>query len=157
MTEFSIGLMASLTVLGMVLSCFFYMWGGRSGKWKRRFIGSFILALTVNLASYAMDNWNPWFLIIWPILIIAFSKGYGGEILSEKLIRRTIYCLGVVSAALPFCIILGGQTWFILIPHAGLGAWSIYLGIKNPVHAAAEEVFVCGVLNFGLCMYPFTT
>lgn len=157
MSEYTILYTAVGSMLGMTIACLFYGLGGRSGKWLRRFIGSLILATTVNIATVIMGKWNPWLIAIYPALIIGFSMGYGvndGNVLF-KVIRRTLYALGVLAAGAIFFITMGPKALWILIPHAGIGLWSVYLGTKNPMHAAAEEVFVCALLNIGLCMYPF--
>jgi hypothetical protein len=43
----------------------------------------------------------------------------------------------------------------VFVPHVGVGMWSIWLGVKNPIEASAEEVFICALLNIGLMMYGF--
>ena len=37
-------------LVGLILASLMYSWGGRSGKWRRRYVASFILAITVKLA-----------------------------------------------------------------------------------------------------------
>jgi len=155
MNEYTIGYLAFGNLIGLSIASLFYMLGGRAGKWRRRFVGSFILATTVCGTAFLMGKFSPLQLLIYPCLIFGFSLGYGADSLGGKLIRRTLYALGVCSAGLIFCLTLGASAWFIFIPHIGIGLWSIYLGIKNPIHAAAEELFICAILNIGLCMYPF--
>jgi len=157
MTEFNIGLLASLSIIALAIMCFLYMWGGRSGKWKRRFIAAFIGALTVNLLSLAMELWSPWLLTVFPALSIGFHLGYGSDVFLTKVFKRSICALAICSAGLVCCFIFGGHAWMILPLHIGVGIWSVWLGVKNPVHAAAEETFVCLLLNAGLMMYPFVT
>lgn len=142
-------------LLAAVFACLLYGLGGRSGKWKRRFIGSFVLACAVNIISALRGLWSPWLLLAYPALTGGFSMGYGGDDFGAKLIRRGIYALTVCSSGLIFCLVFGGNAWWILIPHVGIGLWSIFLGVKNPIYAAAEEVFICMILNIGLLMYPF--
>lgn len=143
------------SLIGLSLACLLYSLGGRSGKWKRRFIASLILATTVNIASLVMGRFSFWLFLAYPSLIAGFSMGYGANTLIWKVIRRTIYALGVIASGLIFCLVFGGKAWWVLPVHAGVGLFSIYLGVRNPVYAAAEEVFVCALLNIGLCMYPF--
>lgn len=148
---------ATLAMVGLTLACFFYSWGGRSGKWKRRFIGSLILACTVNGLCVWRGIFNPWMLLVYPLLIGGFSMGYGdkGRGGYVKLVRRTIYAIGVLSSGFLMAFLLGGNAYYAMLPHIGVGLWSIYLGYKNPYEAAAEEVFVCALLNIGLVAYPF--
>lgn len=77
MNEYVTGYQFIGGLFGLVLSSLLYMLGGRSGKWKRRFLGSFILALTVNLLFLGQGQWSPYYLILWPSLAISFSMGYG--------------------------------------------------------------------------------
>jgi len=155
MTETGIGTVAVGSLLGLVACCFLWMLGGRSGKWKRRYAGSFVLALTVNLAALAMGVWDAWLLALVVTLALAFSMGYGGETTAEKVIRRTVFALGVLASGALCTLVIGGNAWMLLVPHVGVGLFSIWLGVKNPLHAAAEEVGVCFLLNGMLVFYPF--
>lgn len=157
MSERYIGYLAVLGVVGIALACWLYMEGGRNNKIIRRLGGAFVLALTVNLISFFMKVWSPFFLIVLPALFGGFSMGYGANIGYLKVARRSLYALAVCASGLIFCLVLGGNAWIVLPLHIGVAAWTIWLGVKNPVHAAAEEVFVCLLLNTGLIMYPFVT
>lgn len=156
MSERFIGYLAVGGLLGVVIACALYMEGGRSNKIIRRLGGAFVLALTVNIISVILKNWSPWFLIFLGSLFGGFSMGYGANIGYQKIIRRAIYAICICASGLVFCFVLGGNAWVILPLHVGVGAWSIWLGVKNPVPAAAEEPFICALLNLGLVMYPFT-
>jgi len=155
MTEMAIGTWASVSLLGMVLACYLYMSGGRHRKWIRRFFASLVLALTVNLVSWKMGLWEPMMIWVWPALVGGFSMGYGAFDPWHKFVRRFIYVIGIVAAGSIMTLAIGGNAWMVWVLHAGVGLWSIWLGLKNPLHAAAEEVFVCATLNLGLCAYPF--
>lgn len=155
MSEMAIGTLASVSIVGLALMCFFYQWGGRSGKWKRRFVGAFIGAALVNGLLLTNGIWSPWALTIFPALSIGFHLGYGSSVHLIKVFKRSVYALAVCGSGLILCFILGGSAWVILPLHCAVGAWSIWLGVKNPLEAAAEEVFVCLLLNTGLIMYPF--
>ena len=141
---------------GLFLASFLYSLGGRSGKWKRRVLASFVLAMTVNVISAIRGMWSPWFLIIFPTLFGGFSVGYGADFLADKLIKRTFYALAVIFSGLVLAFVIGGNAWWVLVFHGLVGASSIYLGVKNPLPAAIEEILVCLVLNLGLICYPFT-
>lgn len=155
MSEYTTMYQAALAGLAIVAASFFYSWGGRSGKWKRRFIASFILACAVNGLLAWRGIWNPLALITYPILCIGFSLGYGAEELLQKIFKRMIYAITICLSGLLLAFVLGGNAWFVLIPHVGIAAFSVYLGTRNPIEAAAEEFFICMVLNLGLMMYPF--
>lgn len=156
MSEYTLGHLFIGGLLGLVLTCLLYMWGGREGKWKRRFVGSFVLALTVNLLFIALGNWKPWYIAIWPLMSIAFSMGYGGtDNVGKKVIRRSIYAVGVLSSGAFCAYFIGGWAWIMFAIHAGIGLFSVILGTKNILPAAVEEPLICMVLNLGLICYPF--
>jgi hypothetical protein len=134
-----------------------YSWGGRKGKWKRRFIGSFVLAFAVNGLLVWRGIWNPWVLGVWPLLAIGFSMRYGANETSLKVIRRSLYALMVMSAGLLLAVVYGGNAWVLFVPHVGIGLWSVWLGVKNPIDAASEETLICAALNLCLVFYPFIT
>lgn len=155
MNESVIGWTAAGSLGGLALACGLYMQGGRKHKWIRRFLGSLVLASTVILSSIVMGIFDWWMMAVYPCLAFGFSLGYGGDDFAEKFWRRLSFALGVTSAGLTMALILGGNAWWVLAPHLGIAVWTVFLGIKNPLHAAAEEAFVCGVLNIMLCAYPF--
>lgn len=153
--EYFIGYTAVASLIGLAAGCLFYMLGGRDGKWLRRFIGSLIIAITVWGASIVMGTFNWWLLLIYPALSVGFSFGYGADLVWTKIIKRTIFALAVLSAGLVCACSMGGNAWLVFPCHLGIGLWSVYLGVTNPVQAAAEEVFVCASLNLMLMAYPF--
>jgi hypothetical protein len=156
MSEYLIGFLAVISLAGVVLSSASYMIGGRRNKIIRRLGGAFILASTVNLVSVFLNNWSPYFLLLLPALFGGFSMGYGADIGYVKFIRRLLYAIAICGSGLIMCLVLGGASWLILPLHVSVGLWSIWLGVKSIVPAAAEEVFICALLNLGLVMYPFT-
>lgn len=155
MNEYLILWIAFGSMISLSLATLLYALGGRSGKWKRRFIASLILATTVNIASLIMGRFSFWLFLVYPLLIGGFSLGYGADSTISKVMRRTTYALGVCAPGLIFCLVFGGKAWLILPVHIGVGLFSLWLGVKNPIFAAAEEIFVCALLNIGLMMYPF--
>lgn len=155
MNEYLITYQAFGAMAGLSIATLLYSLGGRSGKWKRRFIASFVLAATVNILFLVREAWNPWYLAVWPCLIAGFSLGYGADTFGEKVVRRSVYASAILTAGVVCAVVLGGNAWWVMIPHAGIGALSIFLGVKNILPAAAEEVFICALLNIGLIMYPF--
>lgn len=142
--------------LGLVLSSFLYSWGGRAGKWKRRFIASFVLAATVNVACVLRGIWSPWMIAVWPLLSLAYSLGYGAEDTWYKIVRRSIYASAVLMSGLLMAVLIGGNAWWVFIPHGVCGGLSVYLGaVKNILPAATEEFIISMTLNIFLICYPF--
>lgn len=139
----------------LVAASFFYSLGGRSGKWRRRFIASFILASTVNVICFLRGHWTPWMIFVYPILAGGFCLGYGAKKIGSKILKRLICASAVISAGVLLAFLIGGHAWDVLIPHVGVGLWSVYLGVRNPVEAPAEEFFICLLLNIGLMMCSF--
>ena len=155
MSEYTIGWLSSLSGLGLLLSSTLYWLGGRRDKYLRRFLGSFVLAATVNLISLFMGHWTPWLIAIWPLITIGYHMGYGGDELMVKIKRRFIYASMVVVCGVLYCAFVSTSCVWVFIPHFLIAMFSVYLGIKNPIYAAAEEFFVSMMLNLGLIMYPF--
>ena len=155
MTEYRIGFLAVASIIGLAIGSTFYMLGGRKGKWLRRFIGSAVISTTVIGLLLLFGLFQMIHLAIYPLLIVGFSMGYGADLGYEKIIRRTLYAIGVVSSGLLLAWTIGGNAWFVFPLHLGVGLWSIWLGYHNPIHAPAEECFICVLLNIGLMMYPF--
>lgn len=155
MSEYTTMYQATAAGLALVLASFFYSWGGRNGKWKRRFIASLILSCAVNGLLLWRGMWHPLALATYPLLSAGFSLGYGAEGIYNKFIKRLSYASAICLSGLILALALSGNAWFVLIPHAGIGAWSVYMGVRNPIEAAAEEFFICMILNLGLMMYPF--
>lgn len=145
----------SVAMVILTIGCTLYSLGGYSGKWKRRFIGSFILSGGFNALCAWRGIWSPWLLTSFPILIGSFCLPYGADTLFPKLVKRASVVAAVLVSGLAFCLINGGNAWWVMVPHAGVGVWSIYLGVKNPIQSRAEEGFVCLFLCAGLMMYPF--
>jgi hypothetical protein len=131
------------------------MLGGRRNKWLRRFIAPLFQETSTNICSTIMGIWNAWLLITYVLVAIGLSFGYGGDTLGKKAIRRTIYCIANLAVGGLFIWLYGPKMFWVFIPNAGVAAWSIYMGIKNPIYAAAEEVFVCALLYLMTGAYPF--
>ncbi len=136
---------------------FLYSLGGRSNKWLRRYLGTFILTLTMCGLAYWRGIFHWSLLLVWPILIIGTSKGYSGTSLSEKIIKRTLCALSILASGVPFLVLYGSNCWWVAIPHVGVGLFSIYLGVKNPVEAAFEEFWIAMLLSLGLLGYVFVS
>ncbi len=155
MTETNIGYLAIGALIGLTAGSLCYMLGGRKDKWRRRILGSAIISSTVIIGCIVFGLFNWLQLFIYLALFAGFSLGYGGTSGPEKILRRTIYCLGVCASGALMAWTLGGGAWWLFILHLWIAAGSIFFAIKNPVHAAAEEVLVCVLLNVVLVFYPF--
>ena len=93
----------AVAMLGLVAGCVLYSMGGRSGKWKRRFIGSFIIASTFVSICIWRGLFNWWLLTTYPALVTTFSLGYSGgpaNSLVLKLIKRSMVVLAVLTTGL---------------------------------------------------------
>lgn len=145
----------AVAVTGLAIGSVAYSLGGYKGKWKRRFVGSFIISSTFIGICAWRDLWTPWLLLSYPMLIGTFCLPYGADTLFPKLVKRSTVVLACLTIGIGFCALHGGKAWWVLIPNAGISAWSIFLGIKSNIQARAEEGFICLLLCMGLMMYPF--
>lgn len=155
MSEYTIGFLATFSGLGLLLSSLLYFLGGRKDKWLRRFLGSAILTLTLLIVSYFLKVFSWWLLLTYVPITLGYCLPYGAELFWSKVGKRTIYALCVISSGLICAIVFGGNAWFILPLHIGVGLFTVYLGVTNPIHAASEEFFASLLINLGLIMYPF--
>jgi hypothetical protein len=129
--------------------------GGRKIKALRRYLGAAVLAGTVCGIAAWRGIFNPFMLLTFPILVGGFSMGYGGDTIGVKLRKRALCCLAVCMAGLVMALCIGGNAWMVLPFHVGVAIFSVYLGLINPIAAAAEEFFICLILNTGLMAYAF--
>lgn len=153
------GLVALGGTLGLI-SNIFYMWGGTEGFTKiwRRFVGASVLATGTNLLAILTGSWAWQYLTFYPLLMIGFSLGYGGDTTIEKIIRRSVYALGVLS-----CCIMG--MWAVAFSTASIvvgilalitGLTSVALGVLNPFKSARlEEFMVSQVLTLYVIFWSY--
>ena len=156
MSEFGLGTLAAIALLVCVIDSIAWMLGGRSGKYKRRFIGSAIQTLGLNVISLIVGTW------VWQYLasiipeMISRCLGYGGDTLAYKILRRSIFALGSLAVGMMLAWGLGfsGKAITLLICQVIASVVSIVLGTRNPLPASVEEVFVCislKYINYGYC------
>ena len=155
MSETWLGTIPLFGTILIALGCWFYMLGGRDGKWKRRFIGSLICATAIWLESLLLGVFQWVQLSVYPLLAICFSLGYGADVPIIKVLKRSIVVLCSLLTGIMFCLTIGHSAWLILPIQVVVAAVSIWLGVKNPIPAAAEEFFVCLFLTVCNLMYPF--
>ena len=141
--------------IALVFASFLYSAGGRSGKWKRRFLASLVMATTINVLFLMRGMYHYALLAIYPLQIAAYSLGYSADTTIGKVVRRLICALCACLSGLLCCLLFQGQAWLILPFQVGVAVWSIWLGVKNPVFAPVEEFLICMTLNLGLLAYPF--
>lgn len=155
MTEITTGNLAVVAILALALTCWCWMRGGRSDKWIRRYIGGSVLSLTAIGLLNSMSHYSHWLWLLVPITIASFSMGYGGDYHNEKIERRILFATcNLISGAL-LVILLGGNAIWLFMVHMMMAYLTVYFAVKNPIHAAAEEVLVCLMLNTCVLMYAF--
>ena len=155
----NVWLIAAMGFASFIASVLYMLGGteGFAGKWLRRFLGSAILAGAANLAAVVMGSWQWPYLLFFVCLAAGFSLGYGADTTAQKILKRTIYALGVLST----CIIglwvtgftMGGFVIAGLATVVGLG--SIVLGVINPITSAAEQYIVCQLLTIFVPFWAF--
>jgi hypothetical protein len=150
MTETTLGILAVIALAVCVVDCFFWMWGGRSGKYKRRFIGSAIQSLGLNILALIGGTWAWQYALSLGPEMGSRSMGYGGDSTGEKIMRRSVFaiCSLAVGALLAWGAGFNGKAITLLICQVIASVISIILGVKNPLPAAVEEVFVCMSLKY---------
>lgn len=150
MSEMTLGTLAVIGLAICVIDCFFWMWGGRQGKWKRRFVGAGLQTLGINILALISGTWAWQFILAMGPEIGSRSMGYGGDTTGEKIMRRSVFAAGSLAAGaiLAWGAGFNGKAVWLLIAQAVASVVSIILGIKNPLPAAVEEVFVCISLKY---------
>ena len=156
MNEHSEMWLGTIPVFGMLLiiaGAWLYQAGGRSGKWKRRFLGSFIVSSSIWGVSYLLGNFSWWLVALYPLCIGSFVLGYGSDNTWGKIGRRAT----VASASLMSGILLAVvfSAWGVFPIEVATASLTIYLGVKNPIQAAPEEFFICVLLWLPKLMYCF--
>src|SRR3989304_1359942 len=139
MSEIWLGTIPLIGLIIVAIGCWFYMLGGRSNKWKRRFVGSLICSTAIWVESLLLGTFNYLHLLVYPILAITFSLGYGSSILLVKILKRSIVVMGSLVVGILMCLTIGNEAWLILPLQIIVAIGSIWLGIKNPIQAAPEE------------------
>jgi len=127
-----------------------YGFGGISGKWKRRIIGSLLLTSAIVGFTLWMHSFNWWLLLCALLYFGSLSLGYGADNLNEKLIKRSLFGLANSLACLPLAIIQ--SAWLILGLHIVLvTSISVVLGVWNPTKSARAEETIIG---FSIGFFP---
>lgn len=150
MSEFNLGTLAAIALGICVVDCFLWMWGGRSGKWKRRFVGAAVQTLGINILAIITGTWVWQFLLALGGEFGSRSMGYGGDTTGEKVMRRSVFaiCSLAAGAILAWGLGFSGKAIGLLICQVIASIVSIVLGVKSILPAAVEEVFVCLSLKY---------
>jgi hypothetical protein len=162
MSEFNLGTLAAISLIICAIDCFAWMAGGRSGKWKRRFVGAGIQALGINILSIITGTWVWQFALAMGPEVGSRSMGYGGNLTGEKVLRRSVFAVGslLAGAVLAWGVGFNNKAIWLLVAQSVASVVSIILGVKNPLPAAVEEVFVClslKYINYGYLFIKVTT
>lgn len=123
---------------------------GKGYKWLRRFVGAGILGLAANLIAAAVSAWTWVYLLMIPALMVGMSLGYGGETVSEKVLKRVLCAIGILASCIIGCFAIGFTIsgLAVLILAFIVGLTSIFMGVWNPFNnAPLEQFIVCQVLT----------
>lgn len=153
------GLIAFSGVASLVASIL-YMLGGTVGFTKalRRYGATFFLAVMSNINAIVMGVWSWQFILIYPALIGGFSLGYGASTTGEKILKRTIFALGSLSAIIFGLWGLGFPVmgWLVLGLAILIGLTSVVMGVFNPFNnAPLEQYLICQVLTLFIPFISF--
>jgi len=153
MTEQMLGSIPIVGMLFLTLGAWLYMSGGRSGKWKRRFLASFVISSGVWLECYLVGKFTWPLVFIYPLCVGSFVLGYGADVWGDKVRKRSI----VVAASLMSGLLLAYnlEAWAVFPLEVVIASLTVYLGVRNPLQAAPEEFFICVLLWMPKLMYPF--
>jgi len=120
----------------------FYVIGGRSGKWLRRYLGSIIFTLGLcGIARFGGGDFSPWQLVLVGLYPLVLSMGYGGNTSGEKLRRRATYGIAIGSVGLLAGFLFGVPVMGWLQLAFALSV-SLVMGLKNPTSAVLEEATI---------------
>jgi hypothetical protein len=145
MNELSLQFISSLKIVWIAGFSFFYGWGGISGKWKRRFIGTAWMMLGMVVFSLWLHRWNYWFLFYLPLSIGALSLGYGATDTATKIKKRMICGSALGFSACPLAIV--NQMWALWALHLVVCIlFSVTLGVWNITkNARSEETIIATI------------
>lgn len=152
MTETVLQVQAVCKLVWVASYAALYGFGGISGKWKRRFVGSAWAMLGVFGFSMWQECWHPVLLLYLPMLIGASSLGYGASGSLTKVKRRAISGLAYGVSALPIAWYYG--TWATFTLHIILcTVISIVLGAFQVVRGTRNEETLIGATGVTLPLY----
>ena len=142
MTETTLQIISSLKILAIGVFATLYGFGGMSGKWKRRIIGSVVATAGICGFSLWTGSFSYWYLLCALLLFASLSIGYGADDTATKILKRSRYGLACATATLPVFIVQ--QAWTLLALHLLICiATSTVCGVWNETPSArAEETLI---------------
>lgn len=141
MTENTLQLVSFLKLIFISGCAFLYGCGGISGKWKRRIIVPILLTIGIGGFSLWQETFSYWYILCALLFWGAYSIGYGADKTWLKVVKRSYCGLAYACASLPIVIVR--QTWELFALHIVLCLIiSIWLGVRNPLHARNEESLI---------------
>lgn len=143
MNEYNSQIIASLKILWLSGFSIFYGLGGISNKWLRRYVAPAWMMLGIFIFSSWGFTWNYWYLLCYPLMVIALSIGYGGtDDVAVKIRKRAIYGLVLSFTAIP--LVVFSHLWVLFGFHVCLSVLSsVLLGVFNPTkNARSEETLI---------------
>jgi len=153
MNEYHIGYIAVGSLIGLSITALLYMIGGRNNKGIRRFGASAALTATICASAYFMGCFSWFMILLYPLFIAQFVQGYSDNS-GFGWFKRIMISSTSIAAGIALCFILKGG-WWILAIHSPISIMTAYFALKNPIHAAAEETFVCVINNLAILFYVF--
>jgi len=146
-----------------LISSVLYMWGGTEmswggKKWLRRYLGSFVLAVAASVTAVVLAKWDWRYLLMYPCLFGGFSLGYGAPTTAGKILRRTLFALGVLTACIVGAWIAGWTVaaYMVLGISFSIGLASVLLGTFNPFkNAPLEQYIICQLLTMFIPFWAF--
>ena len=153
MSEYAIGYVTCLNLVGLALACLFYMLGGRNNKGIRRFGASAIITATVCGSSVFLGVFSWWLLLLYPVKVGEYIQGYSADRGMPAGLKRFLIALTSVVGGVLCCVVFQAG-WWMLFLHTYISMITITFAFKNPLHAAAEEPLVCALNSLVLVFYP---
>ncbi len=151
MNEMTLQLIAGLKLVWIAVFAYLYGRGGINSKWIRRYLGALFLTLGICLFSLWQGQFSWLYLISLPLLISSLSIGYGAQLFTVKLLKRSRYGLLISLSALPITIVQG--TWLFFGLYTALCiTMSVVLGVFNIANSAREEESLIG-MTIGLNLF----
>ena len=153
MSEIGLMFFGVYKVCLVLTAAILYSLGGRDGisKGVRRYGASAIIVFGTILFAAANTSLNLWYLVCYPLLVLAYSLDYGGDTLLSKILKR-LKCAVAIVLACSLIAVLNGKINLLVTQSVVAIATSILLGVKSDIAASQEELLI----GFTTCMFvPF--
>ena len=136
-----------------------YMIGGTSGFAiaVRRYIASAIIAGATIFIAIAVHRFVWQYLLVYPALILGFSLPYGASTTIDKVVKRTVFAVGVLLACVCGLWATGFTAMGIVVMTIAslVGMTSEVMGVVNPwSNAPLEQFLICQVLCLFVPWWP---